>query len=49
VLDVGGIDAATNRYIYRPRAGTTSPTGPNFTLSALPSVWRVQLGVRFEF
>jgi hypothetical protein len=49
VLDVGGIDAATNRYIYRPRAGATGPTAPINSLTALNSVWRVQLGLRFEF
>jgi hypothetical protein len=49
VLDVGGIDAATNRYIYRPRAGSTGPTKPISSLTALNSVWRLQLGLRFEF
>jgi hypothetical protein len=49
VLDVGGIDAATNRYIYRPRAGSTGPTAPINSLTALNSVWRIQLGLRFEF
>ncbi len=49
VLEVARIDAATGRYVYRPRAGTTGPTPPNFSLSALPSVWRIQFGVRFEF
>ena len=49
VLDAAGIDAASNRYIYRPRAGTTGPTAPVISLTALNSVWRVQLGLRFEF
>jgi hypothetical protein len=49
VLDVNRINAATNQYVYRPRAGTTGPTAPINSLTALNSVWRVQLGLRFEF
>ncbi len=49
VVSVNRIDAATNRYVFRPRSGRTGPTDPSFTLSALPSVWKVQFGVRFEF
>jgi outer membrane receptor for ferrienterochelin and colicin len=55
VLDVNRIattgcpNGAAECYVYRPRAGQTGPTDPIKTLSALPSVWRVQLGVRFEF
>lgn len=49
VLDVNRIDAATNRYVYRPRSGQTGPVAPFNSLTALNSVWRIQLGVRFEF
>jgi hypothetical protein len=55
VLDVNRIatggcpNGAAECYVYRPRAGQTGPTDPVRTLSALPSVWRVQLGLRFEF
>ncbi len=55
VFDVNRIETAgcpngaAECYVYRPRAGQTGPTDPIRTLSALPSVWRVQLGVRFEF
>jgi hypothetical protein len=49
VVDVNRIDTATNRYVYRPRSGQTGPVAPFNSLSALPSVWRVQLGVRIEF
>ncbi|MEX2149000.1 MAG: TonB-dependent receptor [Steroidobacteraceae bacterium] len=55
VLDVNRIattgcpNGAAECYVYRPRSGQTGPTDPIRTLSALPSVWRVQLGVRFEF
>ncbi|MCU0976172.1 MAG: TonB-dependent receptor [Steroidobacteraceae bacterium] len=40
---------ANGQYVYRPRQGTTAPTGPDFSVSALPSVYRVQLGIRIEF
>jgi hypothetical protein len=49
VVDVNRIDPGTNRYIYRPRSGQTGPVAPFQSLSALPSVWRVQLGVRIDF
>ena len=49
VLDANRINAATNQYVYRPRAGFTGPTAPVNTLTALNSVWRIQLGLRFEF
>jgi outer membrane receptor for ferrienterochelin and colicin len=55
VLDVNRIETAgcpngaAECFVYRPRSGQTGPTDPIRTLSALPSVWRVQLGVRFEF
>jgi outer membrane receptor for ferrienterochelin and colicin len=40
---------ASSCYVYRPRSGQTGPVAPSESLSALPSVWRVQLGVRIEF
>ncbi len=40
---------ANGRYQYRPVAGVSGVNTPFFSLSALPSVWRVQLGVRYEF
>jgi hypothetical protein len=45
------VDAAivNGRYQYRPVAGATGPRDPFYSLTALNSVWRVQLGVRFEF
>ncbi len=59
VVDVNRIHTATPAapcpgggatcYVYRPRSGSLGPTAPSHTLSALPSVWKVQLGVRFEF
>jgi len=55
VLDVNRIstagcpNGAAECYVYQPRVGQTGPTDPIRSLSALPSVWRVQLGVRFEF
>ncbi|MFZ2509098.1 MAG: TonB-dependent receptor [Steroidobacteraceae bacterium] len=55
VLDVNRIattgcpGGAPSCYVYRPRLGQTGPTAPVTSLTALNSVWRVQLGVRFEF
>jgi hypothetical protein len=55
VLDVHRIattgcpDGAAECFVYRPRSGETGPTDPIRSLSALPSVWRVQLGLRLEF
>lgn len=55
VVDVNRITAdgcpggAVACYVYRPRSGQTGPVAPDESLSALPSVWRVQLGVRIEF
>lgn len=49
VVDVNRIDSATNRYVYRPRSGRSGPVAPSESLSALPSVWKIQLGVRIEF
>ena len=43
------IDAATGKYVFRPVAGQTGPVAPFKSLYALPSVWRMQLGVRIEF
>ena len=37
------------RYLYRPLAGVSGVNAPFYSISALPSVWRVQLGVRYEF
>ncbi len=37
------------RYLYRPLAGVSGTNAPFYSISALPSVWRVQLGVRYEF
>ncbi|HEY7753139.1 MAG TPA: carboxypeptidase regulatory-like domain-containing protein [Steroidobacteraceae bacterium] len=36
-------------YVYRPRSGQTGPAAPFNSLSALPSVWKIQFGIRFEF
>jgi hypothetical protein len=36
-------------YVFRPRSGQTGPVVPSNSLSALPSVWKIQLGIRFEF
>lgn len=44
-----GTPPAPSCYVYRPRAGQTGPTPPAPSLTALNSVWRVQLGLRFEF
>ena len=55
VVDVNRITATgcpvvgTECYVYRPRSGQTGPVEPVDTLSALPSVWRIQLGFRIEF
>ena len=40
---------ASSCYVYRPRSGESGPTAPFKSLTALNSVWRVQLGLRFEF
>jgi outer membrane receptor for ferrienterochelin and colicin len=55
VLDVNRIATtgcpanAPSCYVYRPRLGFTGPTAPVSSITALNSVWRVQLGLRFEF
>ena len=46
VLDASIVDG---QYVYRPRSGQTGPTPAFKSVSALPSVWRIQLGVRLEF
>jgi outer membrane receptor for ferrienterochelin and colicin len=45
------IDASivNGRYVYRPLQGETGPRPLAFNVSALPSVWRMQLGLRYEF
>jgi hypothetical protein len=39
------------RYLYRPVAGVSGVQAPRFALGtpSIQSVWRIQLGVRFEF
>ncbi|MBS1200652.1 MAG: hypothetical protein H6R27_1330, partial [Proteobacteria bacterium] len=51
VLDAVSINSE-GQYVYRPINQTAAdPTAqaPNKSGSALPSVWRVQLGFRIEF
>jgi hypothetical protein len=40
---------ANGRYQYRPLAGVTGVSPPLQSLSAIQSVWRMQLGLRIEF
>jgi len=55
VVDVNRIattncpNGAASCYVYRPRSGQSGPVAPFEQISSLPSVWRVQLGVRIEF
>jgi hypothetical protein len=55
VVDVNRISTTgcaagqTSCYVFRPRSGQTGPTAPFNSLSALPSVWKVQFGIRLEF
>jgi hypothetical protein len=55
VVDVNRIsttgcpNGAASCYVYRPRSGQAGPVAPFKAISSLPSVWRLQLGVRFEF
>ena len=55
VVDVNRIsttgcpNGAASCYVYRPRAGQSGPVTPFKTIASLPSVWRIQLGVRIEF
>ena len=39
---------ANNQYVYSPISGT-EPQAAFKSVSALPSVWRIQLGFRIEF
>lgn len=49
IATAGCPNGAASCYVYRPRSGQTGPVDPFESLSALPSVWRIQLGVRIEF
>ena len=49
IATTGCPGGAASCYVYRPRSGSTGPVAPNESLSALPSVWKIQLGVRIEF
>jgi hypothetical protein len=49
IATTGCPGGAASCYVYRPRAGQPGPTAPVTSLTALNSVWRVQLGLRFEF
>ncbi len=55
VVDVNRIETvgcpggAASCYVYRPRSGQSGPVSPFTAISSLPSVWRVQLGLRIEF
>ncbi|MGQ0430067.1 MAG: hypothetical protein ACT4UQ_09060, partial [Gammaproteobacteria bacterium] len=55
VLDVNRITTSgcpggsASCYVFRRRGSATGPVEPTPTFSALPSVWKIQLGVRFEF
>ena len=42
-------NGAARCYVYRPRSGFSGPAEPAESLSALPSVWKIQLGFRIEF
>ncbi len=49
IANTGCPNDAAACYVYRPRAGANGPVGPVETISSLPSVWRMQLGIRIEF
>jgi hypothetical protein len=55
VVDVNRIsttgcpNGAASCYVYRPRSGQTGPVAPFKAIASLPSVWRLQLGIRIEF
>jgi hypothetical protein len=49
IATAGCPNEAASCYVYRPRSGTTGPVKPFETIASLPSVWRVQLGLRVEF
>lgn len=42
-------DITDGRYTYAPISGQTGPRTVVNSISALPSVWRIQLGVKFQF
>ena len=51
-VGVEGIDAATGKYIYRGLSNTAGTGIGNVALNANPpqqSLWRVQVGLRYEF
>lgn len=51
-VGVEGIDAATGKYIYRGLSNTAGTGIGNVSLNANPpqqSLWRVQVGLRYEF
>jgi hypothetical protein len=44
------INPVTNRYVYSPLPGRTTPAPALYAVSPpQPSVWRMQFGIRFEF
>jgi outer membrane receptor for ferrienterochelin and colicin len=47
VVQVNGI--TDGRYTYAPVSGQTGPRTVVNSISALPSVWRIQLGIKFQF
>ena len=49
ISTTGCPNGAASCYVYRPRSGQSGPVAPFEQISSLPSVWRVQLGVRIEF
>ena len=49
IVTAGCPGGAPACYVYRPRSGASGPTPPINALTALNSVWRVSLGLRFEF
>ncbi len=49
IATTGCPNGAASCYVYRPRSGQSGPVAPFEQISSLPSVWRVQLGVRIEF
>lgn len=47
VVQVTGIE--NDRYTYAPLSGQTGPRTSVNSISALPSVWRIQVGIKFQF
>jgi hypothetical protein len=43
------IDQDTGQYVYSPTTSDNTPAKAFKSVSALPSVWRIQLGFRIEF